>query len=106
MTRKSKRELQRAVDDLGDEDRSPKSFGLVYEDPRTGEWYESRSQEGEPVDPDADVLMVIVNSVVMERETAEQEGREILGPTESETNPDADLVRVPWNDSSEGDEER
>ena len=71
------------------------AFAVVYEDPLTGEWYDERG--GETVaDPDPDALVVVMkNSVVMELDQAVAEGRTIIGPYESEANPDADLVEVP-----------
>ena len=67
----------------------------VFEDPLTGEWYEDRHAET-VADPDPDALVIVMKSaVVMERDQAEAEGRTIIGPYESEDNPNADLVEVP-----------
>jgi len=48
VTRKSRRELERALDDLtddhGGDDRPPV---IVYEDPETGAWYDSSPLRGE-----------------------------------------------------------
>ncbi|WP_049934747.1 hypothetical protein [Haloplanus natans] len=51
--------------------------------------------DGNPTDPDpdADTIIVINRELVMRRENAEQEGRDILGPAEG-TPDDVDAVRV------------
>lgn len=51
MTRKSKRELERAVDGLPGGESGPESPLLVWEDPATGAWYDAR-EDGERVDRD------------------------------------------------------
>jgi len=98
MTRKSKREIERAVDTLdGGGDGTPSSVNVVYRDASTGEYYADREMT-EPVDrddrDDGDGLSVAISrGLVMFREQAEQEGREILGPAES-TPDGVDAVRV------------
>lgn len=94
MTRKSKREIERAIEGVETEEGGQGRMLVAHRDPRTDELTDP---DGEPVDagPD-DVLLVIDEAVVMRREQAEAQGREIIGPAESETNPDADLVRVYW----------
>ena len=95
MTRRSKREIERAVEDLdGGTDGDDDTVNVVFKDTPTGEYYESREMDGDPVDPDAlPGLTVVINrgTVVMMREHAEREGREILGPAEDT---DRDAVRV------------
>jgi hypothetical protein len=95
MTRKSKRELERAVDDLADAgDDDGGGIMVVYEHPDTGDYYRTRDGDGDPVDPDdLDGLTVAIREeLVMFREQAEREGREILGPAEDA--PAEDAVRV------------
>lgn len=94
MTRKSKREIERAIEGVESEGGGQGRMLVAHRDPRTDDLTD---RDGEPIDagPD-DVLLVIDEAVVMRREKAEAQGREILGPVESETNPDADLVRVYW----------
>lgn len=95
MTRKSKREIERAIEDVEIEEGGQGQTLVANRDPRTGELTDG---DGEPIEAGPeDVLIVIDEAVVMDREQAEAEGREILGPAESETNPDADLVRVYWD---------
>lgn len=96
MTRKSRRELERAIDRLGraDGDGRTEEISVVFRDGR-GDYY---ADEGltEPVeDPDAlpGLTVVFGRTVVMRRERAEQEDREILGPAES-TPDSVDAVRV------------
>lgn len=75
------------------------TLAVVREDPVTGEWTDT---DGEPVDKEAiegDPLVVIQNALVMPREQAEREGRDILGPAEG-TPPENDVVRV---DADSGD---
>jgi hypothetical protein len=64
----------------------------LWRDERTGELVD---REGNPTEPDPDALMVVFNeSVVMTRERAAEQGREILGPATGGP-PERDLVRVP-----------
>lgn len=102
MTRKSKREIERAVDDLdgGDADGDG-TLSVVFKDNRTGDYYESQDMDGDPVDPDDLSGPVIAitgrgGTCVMMRDQAEREGREILGPAEDA--PADDAVRVVWED--------
>lgn len=99
MTRKSRRELERALEAL---DRPADGVGgmeivTLFRDERTGDVVD---RDGEPVDPDDgdtdDVAMFIIHeSVVMLREDAEAEGREILGPAAGPSiPPENDVVRV------------
>jgi hypothetical protein len=62
----------------------------------TGEYYETEDMDGEPIDLDEIPGKPVVFTrgvVVMFREQAEQEDREILGPAEN-TPPGVDAVRV------------
>jgi hypothetical protein len=109
MTRKSKREIERAVEGLGD-DQGDDGGGmtLVYD---YGDEY--LDEDGEPVPTDEEGsptpsgagLVVILSGVfapdgpdaegrtcIMMRDHAEREGREILGPAEDA--PADDAVRV------------
>jgi hypothetical protein len=98
VTRKSKREIERAVDDLDGGDGDDGGLSVVYKDARTGEYYEDGDMAGEPVDPDAlsgTAVVIGRGAVVMFREQAEQEGREILGPAEDAPDEtDAVLVAI------------
>lgn len=89
MTRKSERELERAVDNLdsggGDE---PADVWIAY---LTADgWVDG---DGVPVPEDATVL-VRAGGVAMERSRAEREGYEILGAADT---PDGDHVMVPYD---------
>lgn len=91
MTRRSKREVERALDDLGGGE-GPAGVAVVWADERTGDLVDAN---GEPAAPDPDAhLLVIREHVVMSRERAEEQGREILGPAE-DTPSGSDAVRVP-----------
>jgi hypothetical protein len=97
MTRKSKREIERAVDDLDDDagDDDP-ALSVVYED-HTGDYYADRDMTDPVEDPDALPGMTVViagrdGTCIMTREHAEREGSEILGPAEDA--PAEDAVRV------------
>jgi hypothetical protein len=98
MTRKSKREIERAVDDLGDDgDGDDWGTSVVYED-HTGDYYADRDMTEPVEDPDALPGLTVILSgrggtCIMLREHAEREGREILGPAEN-TPPGNDAVRV------------
>lgn len=82
MTRQSRRELERIVDDLAGD-------GLEEQDG----WNVSEVWGDDDPDPDAD--LVVRNEVVMLREDAEREGREVLGPAEDAP---TDAVRVAVDD--------
>ena len=96
MTRKSKREIERAVDDLADDgDGDGGALAVVFED-HTGDYYENQEMDGDPVDPDnlpgKTVVIPGRDTCVMGREQAKREGREILGPAEDVPADDAVLV--------------
>ncbi|KOX94239.1 hypothetical protein [Halorubrum tropicale] len=52
MTRPSKREIERAIEDLDAESIDDDGFSVVFEDTETGEWYEEPDLDGEPLDQD------------------------------------------------------
>jgi hypothetical protein len=79
MTRRSKRELEQIVDDLAGDGDDVGGDG----------WNVSEVWGDDDPDPDAD--LVVRNGLVMLREDAEREGREILGPAEDAP---TDAVRV------------
>ena len=92
MTRKSKRELERALDNLdGVETRD--TIDVVYWNEKTQEHVD---REGNPVEPDPDPdaahVVVIKDTLVMEREQAIEEDREIFGPAETPSG--RDIVKV------------
>lgn len=97
MTRKSERELERALETLAGGATDGAAGGdmvqVLYREDRTGDLVDT---DGEPAEPDPDALAIIINeSVVMGRDRAEAEGREILGPAEGEHIPaENDVVRV------------
>ena len=93
MTRKSRRELERELEDLNDTGGSGDTVDVVWRDERTGEYVDLDGEPTEP-DPDTDLLVVMNESVVMSRERAEKEDREILGPAE-DVPEGRDVVRVP-----------
>ena len=91
MTRKNKRDLEKAVENLdtGSDDES--GILVVYKHPKTGAYYDMDGDEIDP--PDDSLLIVLSHTVVMEREKAEAEGNEILGPAK-DTNDSGDYVRA------------
>lgn len=91
MTRRSKRELERALDDLDGSEGSAGAL-VVWKDERTGEFVDAN---GDPADPDPDAHLIVMREhVITSRKRAEEQGLEILGPAE-DTPPERDLVRVP-----------
>ena len=95
MTRKSRREIESAVDDLAPaSDADP--FGeydalIAY---RTAEgWVDA---DGEPLPEDADVVLGY-SGVTVERATAEANGWEILGPATIDGAPAEEYVTVAWD---------
>ena len=92
MTRKSKREIERALEDILDGDGGTETIDVVW---RSDEEDEFVDQDGKPTepDPDADTIVVINETVVMHRDRAEEQDREILGPAEDVPD-DRDAVRV------------
>lgn len=93
--RPSRRQIERRLDDL--ETAATGELLVVHEDPKTGEWYRGRGEDAVRVDEveaeAADQVVVIHDTLVMERSRAIEEGFEILGPAEDVPN-DRDIVRV------------
>lgn len=94
MTGPTRRDLEKRVDDLADRFGGDEEILVARRDLATGEVTDF---DGNPVDPDdhgADTLLILEESIVMERERAEKEGREIIGPYEG--GPEgSDLVETP-----------
>ena len=90
MSRRSRRELERAINDLAPDDTSD-TLQIVWWDEKTQQYVDKQRNPTES-DPDAQTI-VIKNTLVMEREQAIAEGREILGPAEN-TPPERDVVKV------------
>ena len=66
MTRPSKRELERELDDITDGERHLSGDRmLVHEDPETGDWYADPEHTDGPLDKaSTDPLMVLQETVV------------------------------------------
>jgi hypothetical protein len=65
VTRKSRREIEKAVDELdGDDDTLPDGFNMtVHEHPETGEWYaDSKFTEGPLDKDDVEPVMIMCTS--------------------------------------------
>jgi len=94
MTRRSKREIENVLNDLDSGGDGIDDTAVVYRDDRTGHLVD---EDGKPVehDPDADLVVIIEDTLVMLREQAEREGREILGRAEDAP---TDAVRVARED--------
>lgn len=104
MTRNPFRELENDLEDLKAETAAEvEEYLVAYRDPRTREL---TTKDGEPVDPDdpTTFLLIIEDVVVMERERAEKNDLEILGPTE-DVSDDRDIVRVPSDAYREVDDQ-
>jgi hypothetical protein len=100
MTRKSKREIEHVIDDLGSSDVDDDTVSVVFRDAATDEYYSGQDLTEPVKDPDALPGITVVISrgvVVMSRKRAEREGREILGPAEN-TPLGVDAVRVARDD--------
>lgn len=98
MTRKSRREIERAVDDLAGDGDGDGGIMVVYEDPDTGDYYRTQDGDDDPADLDGfeGLVVELKRELVMRRERAEREGRAILGPAEDA--PAEDTVRVARED--------
>lgn len=97
MKRRSKRELERALEELDSDATGSNAdrIQVLYRNDRTGELLAERGGDPADPDPEADLTVVIEQSVVVSRDRAEAEGYEILGPAEDV--PDGrDAVRVAW----------
>lgn len=99
MTRKSRRELKRDLEDLSDEARREDAGAgggvTVYEDPVTGKLFEGYGEDAAPVRsaPDAARVVVLTRTVSMDRAEARRQGRDVV--RDLDTNTDAVVVRVP-----------
>ena len=97
MTRESRREIERTVEDLepnaDDDPALPPPIRSVYRDPVTHRLYEGRGDDADPVEtvPEDGTLIVGTRALVMDRDQAKREGREIIGPVDDA--PDG-VVRV------------
>lgn len=94
MTRNTRRGIANAVDDLADDGDDGAGISVVFDDGR-GDYYADEDMT-EPIENPDDLpglIIVLGRAVVMRRERAEQEGREILGPAEN-TPDGVDVVRV------------
>ena len=92
MTR-SHTDLERRLDELeaNAADSRPTRIQVLHRDDRTGDLLDS---DGEPADPDPEACTIIYNeTVVASRESAEENGYDILGPAEN-VPPGRDAVRV------------
>jgi hypothetical protein len=92
MTRRSKRAVEDRLDALEtDATTTPSHVEVVWRDERTGELVD---RDGTPTEPDPEAFVVVIEELlVMGRERAEREGREILGPA-TDAPPENDAVRV------------
>ena len=92
MTR-SHTDLERRLDELeaNAADSRPTRIQVLHRDDRTGDLLDS---DGEPADPDPEACTIICDeTVVATRESAEENGYDILGPAEN-VPPGRDAVRV------------
>jgi hypothetical protein len=96
--RRSRREIERAVEDLADEGDDGLTGGsnmaVVYVDPVTGRLYDGWADDAAPLRerPEGFLLFTFDRVVTMDRERAEREDREILGPA-ADAPADGDIVR-------------
>lgn len=85
----TKHNVERRLNDLEPDTRDD-DVDILWRDERTDDLVDT---DGEPADHDPDSMSVIVTeTVVMEREQAEQENRTILGP--ADTPGGGDIVEV------------
>lgn len=82
MTRKSRREIERAVEQIDPSGGDDGGIVAVYRDPVTGDYYD---MDREPIDgePDGHLVIVLNEEEVLRREKAEREGRTIAGPADA-----------------------
>lgn len=70
MTRKSRREIERAVDDMAERQGRGEDLLIVWEDPETGDRFDApiADDDKEPVDPatieNADTVIAIRETIV------------------------------------------
>ena len=85
----TKHNVERRLNDL-EADTRDDDVDVLWRDERTGDLVDA---DGAPADHDPDAMSVIVTeTVVMERERAEQDNRAILGP--ADTPGGGDIVEV------------
>jgi hypothetical protein len=102
MTRRSRREIETELDDFADRGTTGSADPMLLFKDRHGDLYRSEDCTGDPValealDVDPVMILEVSDEVVMTREKAECEGREILGPA-TDTPPGRDAVRVRWSE--------
>ena len=78
MTRPSKREIERAIENLGAESVDDDGASVVFEDTETGEWYEEPNLAGEPLDEDS------VDPTVVWRDEVVETGWELAEDSEAD----------------------
>lgn len=86
-------ELREALANMEERFGVTDSLLVVEEDPATGEWTDP---DGDPVDKDdveAGTVITLKQTLVIPREQAEDEARQILGPADVAAS--GDWVRVP-----------
>lgn len=103
MTRKSKREIERGIQDFGGADDSFHPSTVVHRDPVTGKLYDGWGPEADPVEtlPDGDPF-VIRRSETVRRERALADDREILEDVEDAPE-DIVVVRIEPGNSVDTD---
>jgi len=100
MTRRSRREIERAVEDLGgDGDGDGGGLLPVYQDPVTGTYYDT---DHDPLPTDTvenhdGMVVKLSRNVVLPREQAEREGRTIVAPADVPADGHV-VVRPKWMD--------
>jgi hypothetical protein len=102
MTRRSRREIETELDGLSDRGTTESADPMLLFKDRHGDLYRSEDCTGDPVNPEAldgapVMILEVSEEVVMTREKAEREGREVLGPA-TDTPPGRDAVRVRWSE--------
>ena len=75
MTRRSKREIERAVDELDGGDDTVAPEAIVWEHPETGDWYADAEMDGEPLDPDDVDPVMIIQETIVETSWERESGR-------------------------------
>ena len=98
MSRKAKRELERAVRDLKPYPRRG-TVDVCFRDEQTGEPVD---EDGNPIerDPNVDHSVEITMALVLECLKAERRGYEILGPAK-DVPEGRYVVRVVWDDAAQ-----
>lgn len=102
MARKSRREIESAVEDMdSDQAIGPGGWRFVYRDPQTGRLYDGRGDTADPVEdlPETVTPVVQRRAVTMMRERAEREGREIVDVVDEHSGGEVVSVRCPVAES-------